>query len=614
MSRLGMVGGEFLLVMVYPTQTAIEGSHPHILMLILVNGIDREGSGLNKYDPKTNSFQVYTVRQGLPSNAIMDIQQDTKGNLWLGTKKGICKFNPQTNQIRNYTQEDGLQGNEFNKASLKSQSGDMYFGGTNGFTAFYPDSIRDNPIIPPIYLTNFQIFNKTVPIGTPDSPLQKAISETEEITLSYEQSVFSFEFAALNFSIPEKNQYVYQMENFDQDWNYVGNKRSATYTNLDPGTYVFRVKGSNNDGVWNTKGASIRIIITPPWWKTWWFRACMVIGIAGLVVGYYQRRLFGIAQQNHQLENLVNERTQELKSVNTELVGRQDEINAQNEELTAANDQLLQRQEEIALQRDLLSEQNQQLTQARKFIEEHNHTLDQEVKERTQELLAYNQQLEQFAFIAAHNLRAPVARILGLGNVLKLPNVSAEEEKMLIEKISLTTEELDTVVKDISTILEIRKDNTLTISETNLHTQLSIIRANLAVEITNTQAEIREDFSQARLVNTVKPYLDSILYNLLSNAIKYRDPARKLLIQLQTEIVGGYFCLTISDNGLGIDLKKHQKNLFSLYKRFHSHVEGKGMGLYLVKTQVAALGGKVEVESQVNMGTTFKIYLKNQTS
>ena len=160
----------------------------------------------------------------------------------------------------------------------------MYFGGTNGFNAFYPDQIKDNHIAPPVVITDFQLANKPVPIGG-DSVLQQSILETDELVLSYLDRVFSFEFAALNFRAPEKNRYKYKMEGFEEDWNEVDStRRFATYTNLDPGDYVFRVIASNNDGVWNEEGASIKISVTPPWWETTWFRIGMAVLVLGLLV------------------------------------------------------------------------------------------------------------------------------------------------------------------------------------------------------------------------------------------------------------------------------------------------------------------------------------------
>lgn len=594
---------------------------------------DKEGSiwvgtnsGLNRYDPDLDHFEVYGRENGMASSAIMSIEMDDHGNLWMGTTLGIVKFNPETGLVRNYSQEDGLQGNEFNRASLKSRNGRFYFGGRDGFTVFHPDSIWDNPLIPPVYLTDFQILNKSVAVGGHNSPLQKVLTETTEIALSHDQSVFSFEFAALNYTIPEKNQYAYKMEGFDEAWNYVGAKRSATYTNLNPGEYLFKVKASNNDGVWNEIPTSIIIRIIPPWWKTWWFRLSAGAIMIGLVFGYYKKQLLDVEEQNFRLEEEVSKRTLELQQANTEineanknLFLRQEEINAQNEELMAANDEMSEREEEIAMQRDLLALQNEKLIEATETIENrnkeirlHNESLDEEVKERTRELLEYNHQLEQFAFIAGHNLRAPVARILGLGGLLKLSSHKAEDEQFIKEKLIQTTEELDRVVKDINTILEIRKDNSLVRTEVDLEQQLKLVLSNIENEIISSQAEIIHDFSEVNVLYSVKPYIDSILFNLLHNAIKYRDPRRRPLIRVKTSLEKNTICLSITDNGLGIDLKLHQKKMFTLYQRFHTHVEGKGMGLYLVKNQVEVLEGRIEVESIKNEGTTFRIFLKNQ--
>jgi signal transduction histidine kinase len=392
---------------------------------------------------------------------------------------------------------------------------------------------------------------------------------------------------------------------FDKNWNYDKNKRLATYTNLDPATYIFKVRASNNDGVWNNKGTSIILHILPPFWMTWGFKIGMAVLALSLGLIYYTYRVSRIKRLNLKLQGLVLDRTKEI-------VTKQEEINAQNEELVAANNELHERQEEIASQRDLLAKQNKELSEARKVIEQQNLTLDQEVKERTQELVEYNQQLEQFAFIAAHNLRAPVARILGLRQLLKLDSISREDEKMITDKMGQTAEELDRVVMDINTILEIRKNNTLSKTKVNLHEELEFIKANLNNEIADTKTEIREDYSGTNILYTVKPYLDSILFNLISNAIKYRDPKKKPCIEIKTESSNDDVILKISDNGLGIDLNAHKKNIFTLYKRFHSHVDGKGMGLYLVKTQVEALGGNIRVESEINKGTTFIINFKRQ--
>ncbi|WP_333819545.1 two-component regulator propeller domain-containing protein [Ohtaekwangia sp.] len=581
--------------------------------------VGTSGEGLMSLDRKTNQFVRHAELEALPNNVINGILEDDKGNLWISTNKGISRYNPIKKTIRNYDVKDGLQGNEFNRnACYKAPDGFMFFAGTNGFNVFHPDSIHDNPHLPSVVITGFQLFNKPVLPAEAGSVLKTAINETREITLSYKHSVFSFEFAALDFTLPANNQYAYIMEGFDKDWIYAGNRHTATYTNLDPGTYTFRVKASNNDGMWNEQGTFIIIHILPPWWMTAWFKAAAVLFLGGTAIGYYKLRMRAIKRQNRKLENSVVQRThqlqmanEEISKINTELMIREEEIKVQNEELAARNNELVSKQEEIASQRDLLAEQNQKLNEARETIEAHNQILDLEVRERTKELVAYNHQLEQFAFIAAHNLRGPVARILGLGQVMELSQNKPDDERIIFNKLIITTQELDRVVKDLNTILEIRNNNKLDVSEINLEEELRAVQANLTNEITETKAEIRADFTAINTIHGVKPYIYSILFNLISNAIKYRHPDRTPCIILQTATQNGYICLEVKDNGLGIDLGKHQQQLFNLYKRFHTHVEGKGMGLYLVKTHAEAMGGKIEVESQVNMGTSFKIFLKD---
>lgn len=254
--------------------------------------------GLNHLDRETGIFTHYTEKHGLPNNVIYGILEDARGHLWLSTNKGLSQFDPRGKTFKNYNVYDGLQSNEFNGNScFKSRNGEMFFGGINGLSAFYPAEITHNTHVPPIVITDFLIFNKPVPIG-PDFPLQRPITETKEITLSYKQQVFSFEFVALNYTLPEKNQYAYMMEGFDEDWNYTtSDKRFVSYTNLAPGKYVFRVKGSNNDGVWNKAGTSIQITITPPMWKTWWFQTLSALIILGLAIFFYKQRMKGISHK-----------------------------------------------------------------------------------------------------------------------------------------------------------------------------------------------------------------------------------------------------------------------------------------------------------------------------
>lgn len=232
--------------------------------------------GLVYFNREESNFVSYTLSDGLPSNSVKSIQEDDSGSFWLGTNDGLVKFNkaiflPQTPNFKIFDVNDGLHGNEFNRrASFKDENGMMYFGGTNGLTFFQPDSIKENRVKPTVVFTNLSIFNQHVSVGDENSPLTKNINLTKALTLTPDQTVFTLEYAALSYLAPSKNAYAYKMEGFDQEWNYVGNKRSATYTNLNPGTYYFKIKAANNDGYWNETPRVLEIVILPPWYKTKW--------------------------------------------------------------------------------------------------------------------------------------------------------------------------------------------------------------------------------------------------------------------------------------------------------------------------------------------------------
>ncbi len=215
--------------------------------------------GLDKYNRTTKKFNHYLI-----NNGIAGILEDDDGFLWLATNKGVLKFDPERNLFKSFDVSDWISIRyEGNKTSFKAANGEMYFASSKGFIRFHPDSIKINQFIPPVVITSFKIFNK-------EAILDTTISIKRIINLPYSENNISFEFASLDYTSPAKNQYAYKLEGFDKDWTYCGTRRNVSYTNLDYGSYLFRVKGSNSEGVWNETGASISIIITPPWWRTWW--------------------------------------------------------------------------------------------------------------------------------------------------------------------------------------------------------------------------------------------------------------------------------------------------------------------------------------------------------
>ena len=251
-------------------------------------------AGLFLFNDSLKRFSLYTGKGGLGAEFIKGICEDRRGNFWISTSNGLTRFNPNTYALKKYNTADGLQGLEFEaNAYLKTRKDQLFFGGVNGFNTFYPEDIELNRFIPPVYVTDFQILNKKVMAADKGSPLLYDISSTKEITLSYRQSTFSLGFAALNYVTAENNQYAYRMRGLDSSWNYVGNEHRAFYTNLAPGTYYFDIKAANNDGVWNEKGVTIRIKVTPPFWATWWFRILALLAIASAVfiLLYFKRRV-----------------------------------------------------------------------------------------------------------------------------------------------------------------------------------------------------------------------------------------------------------------------------------------------------------------------------------
>jgi len=279
-------------------------------------------SGITAYDRGANKFICYTEKDGLPNNSIYGLLIDNEGNVWSSSNRGIARLNPRTRAVKAYDVSDGLQSNEFNGgASFRSKTGEMFFGGTTGFNAFIPTLLKDNPFPPTVVITGFEVFNKAVPVGRPVDGriiLEKSILETTDLVLRYRERLVTFEFAALHFAAPEKNRYAYKMEGFDPDWNQVKDRRFVSYTNLAPGKYIFRVKASNNDGIWNDQGAELRVRVIPPFYMIRWVHGLGLLFIALIVHLSVRRRLRNIRRRTILLEEKVQERTADLKKAEAE--------------------------------------------------------------------------------------------------------------------------------------------------------------------------------------------------------------------------------------------------------------------------------------------------------
>jgi ligand-binding sensor domain-containing protein/serine phosphatase RsbU (regulator of sigma subunit) len=388
---------------------------------------------------KDGIFKSYTKADGLPNNTINGIVEDQKGNLWLSTNEGLSVFNPEKNTFRNFTDSDGLQSKQFKPDSyFADKEGIIYFGGVNGFNAFHPDSVKDNPHLPSVLLTDLKIFNKSVKVGEYDSLLKSVIQQTQEITLNHTHSVFSIEYVGINFTHSNKNQYAYRLEPFEDEWNYVGSKREATYTNLDAGTYTFQVKASNNDGIWNEEGATLKITILPPWWKTWWFRGGLLLLIGIAIIAYNRIKMATLKKRNLVLEQKVADRTKDLKLAS-------EQIKLKNEELQASEEELRQNMEELETNQELLKSQKDQLELAFQELHKQNTKVNDSIRyaERIQQAILPHEEVLKAAFQEHFVIYKPKDVVSGdFYWYFETTSITNEQLSMTNEQLPMTNEQL----------------------------------------------------------------------------------------------------------------------------------------------------------------------------
>lgn len=538
--------------------------------------------GLNKFDRGKQSFIHYQVKDGLPNNTIKGIREDEKGNLWLSTNKGLSKFNPETGRFKNYDVSDGLQDNEFYQCShYKSRQGEIFFGGVNGFNSFNPLDIIDNPYIPPVIITDFLIFNKPVSVGK-DSPLQTHISEAKSIKMSYWHTVFSLEFTALNYISSRKNKYAYKLNGFDQDWNYIGTKHTANYTNLDPGEYTFKVKGSNNDGIWNEEGTSIRIIITPPFWGTLWFKSGIIVFAVFLISLIFYLKVSQIRRRNLTLERLVKERTKEIDEKNKILIQQAEYLNQSNKILDERRQLIEEQADELKVQRDLLSEVNS-------------------VKDKL------------FSIIA-HDLKNPFNTLKGFIELIhtRYDDYTEQERKNMI---SIIDNSADLVYNLLNNLLNWSRSQRGVIHFVpEIVNIIDLVNEN--IELFEKQAENKnikiESKTSVKDISLMidKEMINIVIRNLLANAIKYTRVNGKIELNFTRE--NNNVIILVKDNGIGISMENKEK-LFRNDVHFSipgtKNETGTGIGLILCKELIEKHQGKIWIESELDQGTTIFVSL-----
>lgn len=542
-------------------------------------------SGLNYFDGRNNNFVKYTMDDGLPSNTIQAILEDKEGNLWVSSNNGLSKFIdavdlPKKPMFINYSVDDGLQGNEFiRRSAMISSTGELYFGGSKGYTYFSPDSIIENPVLPDIVLVDFKASDKD-DSRSASLYFSKDLNLINRVTLAYNQSDFTIKYAALSFLNPDKNQYKYILDGYETEWHEVGNQHEAIYTNIDPGTYTFKVLGSNNDGKWSKTPKTIVIVITSPWWNTLLARISYIILGTLLLYGFYRFRFHLLEKQKSVLEQKVKERTIELSDINSLLEEKQEEITMQNEELSR-----------------------------------HRNHLEQLVAERTVAMEAATRRAEasdklKSAFLAnmSHEIRTPMNAIVGFTSLLKNEEITHEEMREFIDVISNNCEILMVLINDI---LEI------SLIEAN---QLKLDR--LPFDVDKVLDEIENYFNLNKPIDIelkfLKPATNNklilsndqtrfrqIIINLLNNAFKYTEKGH---IYFGYEFIDYEIRFFVEDTGIGIDENEYQ-NIFHYFHKIdkgdNKLYRGAGIGLSISNKLVELMGGKIWLSSVVNKGTTF---------
>jgi signal transduction histidine kinase/ligand-binding sensor domain-containing protein/CheY-like chemotaxis protein len=523
-------------------------------------GTDR---GLIRLDRARGSFESFTTQNGLANDFIEAIREDRRGNLWLATHEGLSEFRPQTKTVYNYSESDGLPGNYQNSTGTGDRScvtpeGQLVFGSEHGVTVFNPDQVSANTFLPPVALTDFLLFNKSVLPGR-HSPLQQSIWAAHSLKLDHNQDIFTLEFAALSYVAPERNRYRYKLENLEQEWSEVGEERRAvTYTSLPPGEYVFRVQGSNNDGVWNTQGASLAISILPPWWATWWFRGLVAVVVVGLILSAYKWRVKSLKMQRTRLEMRVAQRTSELQVAKS----------AAEEAMSAA--------------------------------------------ERA------NQAKTIFLANMSHELRTPLNAILGFSNLLRDSDVSDSQR----EDLDIINRSGEHLLSLINSVLEMAKIDAGHLAIENAPFELKELVSGVMdlirvrAEEKGLELSIQQTPGMCQFVEADGEKLRQVLVNLIGNAVKYSERGSVTLRVDTQPAADAQHCrllIEVQDTGTGIT-EDDQARIFEPFIQVGkvSKRKGTGLGLAITKKYVELMGGTIQVQSELGKGSLFRLEVPMQ--
>jgi len=532
------------------------------------------GGGLNILNKKTETFTHFTQNDGLASNVVFAIIPDNYNTLWLSSNNGLSRISRDSFFASNFNFRDGIIGEEFWWGSAyKTPQDEIIFGSTFGFTMFNPTDISVTGTIPPIVISSIRVFNDFRPTD-----------EDGILRLSHSDSYLTITFSSLDFTNPSRNQFAVKMEGLDRDWIFSGNRNFATYSNLSGGTYTFRVIGTNSNGVWNMDGTTLTIIITPPFWQRLWFYLLVVLGIVLLIAGIVRFRTNQVQHLNKVLEKRVYERTQEIQEKQKELLDR-------NKELSYINQKLIEQKREIEQNRNIILLKNE------------------EMERINQELINLNAEKNSLIGIVSHDLRSPLANVLGMIELMRMdPDMSEEELNAIFSN-------LETLVKkQLQMITKILDIESLEAGKISLMQELTHInqvsnhvckRFETIAKAKNITISFYGDQHNPQILADVN-YLEQVFENLISNAIKYSTQNKK--IEIKTEMTQNSVLWSIKDQGPGISEEDRSK-LFGKFQRLTAKPTGGessvGLGLFIVKRYVDAMKGKVSCESTLGEGTTF---------
>jgi signal transduction histidine kinase/ligand-binding sensor domain-containing protein/CheY-like chemotaxis protein len=517
--------------------------------------------GLNKYVPGSRTFIAYRERNGLPNDFVYGILEDGRGGLWVSTNKGLARFDPQTLAFKTYDRADGLQGSEFNQwAFFQNAEGVMFFGGINGLNAFHPDLIQDNPFLPPVVITGFDIYGQPAS-ARPDGPLPGPVETSQAVELPYTDDFFEFAYAALHFSAPEQIQYAYTMEGLDRGWNLVGNRRFASYTNVPPGDYTFRVRATNSDGVWNEHGTALHIVIPPPFWQTTWFRVLIAFGLLGAISGVFLLRIRAVEGQRRKLEVQVGERTSELRAAMVELEHSRDAAEAASRAKST------------------------------------------------------------FLANMSHEFRTPLNAILGFTQIMTRDRRLPPDHRQDIEIIHRSGEHLLGLINDVLDMSKIEAGRMrLNQRGFDLVRMLEGLEEMFALraEQKGLALSLELDPGVPHYVTADDGKLRQVLMNLLGNAVKFTDQGQVVLrVHTASPPVSHgpesslWVRFQVEDTGSGI-LPEELQQIFVPFVQsssVQSSAEGTGLGLAISQQYVQLMGGEIRVSSQPGQGSVFQFEL-----